>query len=378
MPRHLQLDCLRGAAILGILLFNIVSFGLPSAAYLNPAWQGMPSRADTLIWLVLDVFGELKFLSLLALLFGAGIVWQLPRGMCWLRARMGWLVVFGLAHGLLLWEGDILLSWGLTGLLACRIISASRNATALLRCGIICYLVGCLVLVVYALLVGDSPGNDWLPSAAELSYERYLKLNGGWMAVSERLNQFDAKLLALVTQYGWELCGLILMGAALTRTGWLLGERSLNHYRTAALGLLLPGFAITTCGSLSQWLTGWDFRWSGFWLQIPRELASPLLALGYVALLHAIWPKIAALPLTCGLSLIGRMALSNYILQTLICLGGFSWLGGYQHYSRWQLTCWVPIIWLLNWSFSTLWSKYFSLGPLEWGWRWLTRQTANR
>ena len=73
MQRYLALDFIRGCAILGILLLNIVGFGLPSAAYLNPAWHNSISVAEIWTWGLLDAFAQLKFLTLFALLFGAGL-----------------------------------------------------------------------------------------------------------------------------------------------------------------------------------------------------------------------------------------------------------------------------------------------------------------
>ncbi len=376
MPRYPQLDFLRGLAILGILLLNIVSFALPSAAYLNPAWQGPPSQADTLDWMILDLFAELKFLSIFALLFGAGLVFQLPRGQSWLLRRLGLLMTLGLVHGLLLWEGDILLAWGITGLFACRLIANSSDNAALLRSGVVFYLFGVVMLVCYALMAGTHAGSDWLPQASEVMMEQYLKLHGGWLQVQERLSQFDGRLLALFTQYGWELIGLMLAGAALTRNGWLIGQRSRAHYWRCAGVLLGIGGIITAIGTYLQYQTQWSFRWSGFWLQAPRELGAPLMSLGYIAMTHALWPWLSSRRLCNAISRVGKMALSNYILQTLICLTLFSWGGLFLQFSRWQLTLLVPFIASVNLIFSWLWLRHYRQGPLEWGWRYLTQWLA--
>ena len=68
LPRIATLDCVRGIAILGILLLNISAFGLPKAAYLNPAYLGMPSSRDAWTWALLDIFAQAKFLAMFALL----------------------------------------------------------------------------------------------------------------------------------------------------------------------------------------------------------------------------------------------------------------------------------------------------------------------
>ncbi|KMV73254.1 hypothetical protein AI29_02265 [bacteria symbiont BFo2 of Frankliniella occidentalis] len=376
MPRYPQLDCLRGIAILGILLLNIVSFALPSAAYLNPAWQGPPSDTDTLVWGILELFAEMKFLSLLGLLFGAGIIFQLPRGLPWITHRLLWLIVIGVLHGILLWQGDILLSWGLTGLLVYRVIAYSDRSENLLRTGVIFYLFGVGLLAGYALVSGHQPGSDWLPQPADIAAERTVALKGGWLAIHDRLEQFDGRLLALVTQYGWELAGLMMIGAALTRQGWLLGQRSVGHYRRCYRYLLPIGFMLTATSVALQYATGWAFRWSGFWLQIPLELGTPFIAVGYIALFHAHWQRLSGWRLTSLLIQVGRMALSNYLLQTLVCTTVFSVLGYFMALTRSQLLAVVPLVWLLNLAFSYYWLRYFRQGPLEWCWRRLTRWTA--
>ena len=78
MERNVTLDFVRGVAILGILLLNISAFGLPKAAYLNPAWYGAITPQDAWTWAFLDLIGQVKFLTLFALLFGAGLQMLLP------------------------------------------------------------------------------------------------------------------------------------------------------------------------------------------------------------------------------------------------------------------------------------------------------------
>src|SRR5690606_8688454 len=99
MERNVTLDFVRGVAILGILLLNISAFGLPKAAYLNPAWYGDITRSDAWTWAVLDLFAQVKFLTLFALLFGAGLQLLLKRGTRWIQSRLTLLVLLGFIHG---------------------------------------------------------------------------------------------------------------------------------------------------------------------------------------------------------------------------------------------------------------------------------------
>lgn len=84
MERNVTLDFIRGVAILGILLLNISAFGLPKAAYLNPALVWQHYFIGCTDWAVLDLFAQVKFLTLFALLFGAGLQMLLPRGKRWI------------------------------------------------------------------------------------------------------------------------------------------------------------------------------------------------------------------------------------------------------------------------------------------------------
>ncbi|MBK0092032.1 DUF418 domain-containing protein YeiB [Erwinia sp. S59] len=378
MQRYLALDFIRGCAILGILLLNIVGFGLPSAAYLNPAWQGAVSFSDAWTWAIMDGLAQLKFLTLFALLFGGGLYLQIPRGSRWMSARLTLLVLLGFIHSIFFWEGDILLDYGLTGLIIWRMLREVPSDKALLQTGVLLYLTGCGVLLVFWGISSPEPGRSWLPGAADIEYESYWKLVGGWEAIQNRLEHLSSSLMALAAQYGWQLAGLMLIGAALMRSGWLKGEFSVQHYRRSAALLLTIGWLIAIPGIVAQWLLGWEFRWSGFLLQVPRDLASPFISLGYAALCFGFWPQIGATRFSYALQCVGRMALSNYLLQTLICTTLFYRFNLFLKFDRLHLLALVPVIWLVNILFSVLWLRFFPQGPMEWIWRKLTRLAAGK
>ncbi|SFN32069.1 uncharacterized protein SAMN05216516_105155 [Izhakiella capsodis] len=376
MQRNMALDFIRGCAVLGILLLNIVSFGLPRAAYLNPAWAGSVSFGDALIWALMDLLAQLKFLSLFALLFGAGLVMLLPRGKSWIQARLTLLIMLGFIHGVFFWQGDILLDYGLMGLISWRMIRDAHSTGMLLRTGILLYLTGSLMLLLFGFISHPIPGDGWLPGAADVEYEKFWHLHGGMLAIDSRLNALGDGLLALGAQYGWQLAGLMLTGAALMRSGWLQGKFSPAHYRWIAWIFIVAGALVDLLGITLQWRTGWDFRWSAFFLQIPLELSAPVQAIGYAALVLACWPRWSHYRLVQLISQVGRMALSNYLLQTLICTTLFDTFGLFMTLNRVQLLCVVPIIWMVNLLFSHFWLRRFHQGPMESLWRKLTRRTA--
>ncbi|WP_413737963.1 DUF418 domain-containing protein YeiB [Sodalis sp. RH21] len=375
--RIAMLDCARGMAILGILLMNITSFGLPKAAYLNPAFMGAPSLADAWTWALMDMLAQVKFLTLFALLFGAGLQMLIPRGDRWIRSRLLWLMIFGLIHGIFFWDGDILFDYALVGLICLGAIRRTDSVRGLMIGGIALYIVGlCILLLMQWLLAGAPPGRFWTPGVADRIYEYYWQTTGGPEAWRVRLDLLQASFMSLAAQYGWLLAGAMLIGAALMRTGWLAGAMPLAHYRKMAALLIPLGLAINLPSVAAQWQSGWDYRWCAFLLQIPRELGAPFQALGYAALWYGFWPTLSGLRITRYIGNVGRMALTNYLLQTLLCTLAFNQLGLFMAYGRAELLLFVPPIWLANMLFSTLWLRFFSQGPMEWLWRRLTRLTG--
>lgn len=376
MERNVTLDFVRGVAILGILLLNISAFGLPKAAYLNPAWSGSASLSDAWTWALLDLLAQVKFLTLFALLFGAGLQLLLPRGKRWIQSRLTLLALLGFIHGLFFWDGDILLAYALVGLVSWRMVREAHHVKSLFNTGVVLYLTGIAVLVLLGLISGTAANRSWAPDAANLQYEQYWKLHGGMEAVSNRADMLSDNLLALGAQYGWQLAGMMLMGAALMRSGWLKGQFSLRHYRRTGALLVAAGMAVNLPAIFAQWYLTWDYRWCAFLLQAPRELSAPLQAIGYAALAWGYWPQLCRFRLVGAIACVGRMALTNYLLQTLICTTLFYHLGLFMRFNRLQLLAFVPPIWAVNLLISSLWLRRFRQGPVEWLWRQLTLRAS--
>lgn len=377
MERNVTLDFVRGIAILGIQLLNISAFGLPKAAYLNPAWYGAITQRDAWSWAILDLFAQVKFLSLFAILFGAGLQMLLSRGKRWIQSRLTLLVLLGFIHALFFWDGDILLAYGLVGLIAWRMIRDAQSVKTLFNTGVVLYLIGIAVLLLLGGISGTQANRAWLPDAANLQYEAWWKTSGSAIeAVSNRADMLSNMLLALGAQYGWQLAGLMLIGAALMRSGWLKGQFSLRHYRRVGAQLIILGMLINLPAIIAQWQLGWSYRWCAFILQAPRELGAPIQAVGYAALIWGFWPQMCASKLVSAITCVGRMALSNYLLQTILCTTLFNHLGLFMKFDRLQLLAFVPAVWVVNLLFSVFWLKYFRQGPMEWLWRQLTARAA--
>ena len=195
-------------------------------------------------------------------------------------------------------------------------------------------------------------------------------------AISNRTDMLSANLLALGAQYGWQLAGMMLIGASLMRCGWLKGQFSLRHYRRCAAVCIPLGMLINLPAIIAQWHLNWDYRWCAFLLQAPREIGAPIQTLGYAALAYGYWPQIGRFRLSAAVARVGRMALTNYLLQTLICTTLFYHFGLFMAFDRLTLLAFVLPVWLVNLIFSWLWLRYFRQGPVEWLWRQLTARAS--
>ena len=208
------------------------------------------------------------------------------------------------------------------------------------------------------------------------AFEKYWKINGGMEAVSNRVDMMSNSLLALGAQYGWQLAGMMLLGAALMRSGWLKGQYSLQHYRRTGVLLVILGMAINLPAIVAQWHLDWAYRWCAFLLQAPRELGAPLQTIGYAALMFGFWPQLSRLKWVIAIACVGRMALTNYLLQTLICTTLFYQVGLFMKFDRLELLYFVIPVWAVNLLFSVIWLRFYRQGPVEWLWRQLTLRAA--
>lgn len=169
---------------------------------------------------------------------------------------------------------------------------------------------------------------------------------------------------------------MMLIGAALMRSGWLKGQFSLRHYRRTGFVLVAIGVTINLPAIALQWQLDWAYRWCAFLLQMPRELSAPFQAIGYASLFYGFWPQLSSFKLVLAIACVGRMALTNYLLQTLICTTLFYHLGLFMHFDRpgaagvcysgmageYPLLCYLAAL--------------LPPGPVEWLWRQLTLRAA--
>jgi uncharacterized protein len=388
--RIASLDVLRGFAVLGILVMNIQAFAMIGSAYINPTAYGDLTGANYWVWVASHVLADLKFISLFSMLFGAGVVLFAQRieksggrpAPLHYR-RMGWLVLFGLLHAHLLWSGDILYTYGICGMLVYLV--RKRSPPTLFILAVLLLAIGSAISWGIGRSLQSAPDaalarladEFWQPEPATVAQELQA-YRGGWLRQmptrSEESLFFETTLF--VTMYFWRAAALMLIGMALFKLGILEGARSTRFYLGLVALAVLVGIPIIAYGVDQNFKAGWSLRYSFFFGPGSQYnyWGSVLVALGWVGvvLLATRWAALDRA--TRRLGAVGRMAFTNYILETLICTTIFygHGLGLFGRVERVGQMLIVVGVWVVLLLVSPIWLRYCRFGPLEWVWRSLT------
>ena len=404
-----QLDLLRGIAVLGILIMNIKGFALISAIYINPLALGPIDLIDWGQFVIERVFVDYKFLGIFSLLFGAGIalidqkfrdktrVSDLNRDLnrsdsdlfgsyrslfqpYWYQAsRLLVLALFGACHAFMLWYGDILLSYAICGFVVLFFVRLSPKFLFALA-------VGFALVPFWYFSKGQisisnaSPeslvsmaNSFWTPASNSVANE-VGSYTGSWQAQFQaRVSSVKFMLLHLFPQENfWKSSCFMLLGIALYQYGFFSGKWQTTQYLKFGIVLTVVGLIITIAGTINDIYHQFNIQQSLYLGRALLYLGSIPQAIGYAALFYYCYqrfgffrsPKIAA---------VGRLALSNYIFQTLLCTGIFyGWgLGWYGEFDSFSVLAFVAFVWTIQIVLSTIWLKHFSQGPLETAWRLL-------
>jgi uncharacterized protein len=397
--RLIALDVLRGVAVMGILLMNIVGFGLPQAAYLNPAAFGGSSGADLAVWVIGFVLVDGKMRALFSLLFGASMALMIDRaeaagqdGSIVHLRRMATLLAIGAVHAYLIWSGDILIPYAVVGTLALAHIR--RDARELVAIAMVLLLAQWLLLG--SLLGGFGTLRDaaavpgaphavvraWrdiadqigIPSPAATARELATFRGSYAIILAERLRHAATPFLQLI-DIGAETLALMLLGAAGLRTGFLAGTWPAATYRRVMLGaygLALPALALIAMATIRS---GFD---EVLTVHAATLYAAPfriLVMIGHVALLLLWLRRSPGSRLIGRVAAVGRSAFTNYLATSIVMTTlfyGYGW-GLFGQLSRAQLYALVPVAWVAMLAWSRPWLNRYRYGPFEWLWRSMAR-----
>lgn len=376
--RIATLDVLRGFALFGILLMNMEAFSGPmdmSFTGIDPHWQGWDYWADAFVY----VFVQGKFFTLFSLLFGAGFAVMAQRAAIagrdftrfYLRRSLG-LLVIGVLHGLLLWSGDILVAYALLSFVLLAFREAPRSwlpalgTMAYLGAAVLMLMLGALMQLVPA----DAASAQAAAAAKAIEAQRQAYGHGSYLqAVAQRLRDVFASLGALLV-VGPQVLGMFLIGAWFARSGAIAEPGRYPRLWAGLRWLLLPiGLAVML---LSTWVLPYNapgqFNMRSAGAYALTAVAGLMMCLGYLAWgvrwsRHLQW-----------LAPAGRMALSNYLGQSLVCtlvFYGYG-LGWFEQMGRASQLLFAVGLFALQVLLSQLWLRRFQYGPVEWLWRAFT------
>ena len=381
-----SLDLLRGFALLGILIINIQVFSMISAAYLNPTAYGDLSGVNGWVYILSHVLADQKFMTLFTILYGAGIVLMTSRaeargassaGVHYRRTFI--LLVIGLMHAYLLWAGDVLVSYALCALVVFPFRKLSPMT--LLTLGLCSVLIASAIFLFTGLSLGHIPPDaiaemtdNWKPSPERVQKEVTAYRSGWFQQMEERVDT----ALFLQTKgfllWGfWRIGGLMLVGMALFKWRVLTAGRSRGFYFGLAAAGLTLGWSLASYGLVRNFSRNWSLDCQFIGSQY-NYWGSILVSLGYLSVVMLICKSDLGGRLLQSISAVGRTALSNYLLQTLLCTTlfyghGFGLFGSVERTGQVAI---VVLVWIVQLVASSWWVKRFRYGPAEWVWRSLT------
>lgn len=376
------IDILRGFTILGILLVNMPLYAWPNWGPMRAIRANLPGShldeaASWLLWL----FAEDKFYPLLSFLFGLGFSIQISRApaedfLPVYRRRLLALLLIGLLHGLLIWSGDILVTYALVGffLLPFR----SCGSKTILFSAILCVLLPIALFPLQTDLhrrlfshVLD-PGVDYKLLWNE-SLRTYARGSFGQItadrarAVTWNLS-FPISLL--------QILGFFLLGLYAGRRQFFLNlQAHLSILRKALCWALLPAIVgMWVRAGAVQLPHAFGIRFGAFAEGVLETAGNLAVSFTYAGILILLAHRPRWGPLLAPLANVGRMALTNYLLQSVVCTTlffsyGFGLYGTVHPAAGLALSI---AIYALQVPLSVWWLAHFRFGPIEWVWRSLT------
>jgi len=411
-------DVIRGFSLMGILIMNVTDFAYGFANYavplstVKPVFHGAHWKINTAAWFLRWILAEGKMRALFSMLFGAGVVLLTARAEsrgAGVRAadiytrRNMWLVLFGMLHCYLIWNGDILYFYGLAALL---FLFPFRNLKPkkLLWTASIILLLNTLIVQGGQTLAASHTMKQAQKANLALAHHQVLTEDQisdlkSWQNMQDRWRLPSKKIYKDIAahQKGWlsqgadakdalmgelkgayfgfgDWVGLMLLGMALYRLGFFSLKSSTRTYvLTAVIGLGIA-WPVTYWGCWYAWRSHFDMFTTAYALDFPYDLTRVAGALGNAAVLLLLARFGVFKWLLARIAAVGQMALSNYILtsltmKTIFVWGPWHWYGYVEYYKVYYA---VAAMWVVNLIFSALWLRYFRFGPLEWCWRSLT------
>ena len=408
--RFVSLDLLRGIAILGILVMNIYAFAMPFIAYTNPLRMGGTEPWNVGTWIFTHVLFDQKFISIFAMMFGAGIVLMSGRAESggnkpagFYYRRQLWLVVIGAIHAYLIWIGDILFMYALIGMLAYLFRKRTPKTLIIIACCLLPFtllfnygnayqttkMMGMAAEAELLVEQGEELDDeqqrlleDWegmrtfmMPTDEDIANEVDV-YRGDYVGIVQHRAPIVAMMqLFFVFGYGlFRVGGLMLIGMALMKLGVFTAQRSSTFYTRLMLAGYVLGLPMTVFSAVDLHAHDFDPLYMMSSGGLANYFGSILVALGHIGLVMLIAKSGALAGLMSRFAAVGRMALTNYLMHSVVLTTVFYGygLGLYGSVPRlWQMAFVAAVIGFQLW-FSPWWLERYRFGPVEWLWRSVT------
>jgi len=381
--RIVFIDVLRGMALFGILAANMRAFFAPIDAYgdIGALFHG---RADVLAQFFIDAFIQGKFITIFSFLFGMGFAIQMTRAeargarfMGFYPRRLLALALFGLIHGILIWAGDILLTYACSG--AILLLFRKRQQKTLLWWAGGLFALPVVVQSVFLALYFSRFRQPWMvPKPPDLK-KFYAVINiyaHGSVRQILAQNWVEWKHELPTTLFAIYATALFLLGMWVWRAGVV---QRLEDYRPVLkrvcswcipVGLIIniytaTIFAVIPPGTVSLW---------GFFAGVLWLPGSHILSAGYMSGLALLYLREEKRRFLLPFAAVGRMALTDYLMQSVVCTLFF------YHYTTGLYGRIGPALGLIptfvlygaQVVFSNWWLQRYRFGPMEWLWRGMT------
>jgi uncharacterized protein len=378
------IDILRGLALFGILAANIRGFAGPPAVYGAPHlfW---PALHDRLAQAFIETFIQGKFITIFAFLFGVGFAVQFDRanergarfGRTYSR-RLFLLLLFGLVHALLIWFGDILLVYALDGFLL-MLFRKRRNKTVLIWAGVFMMVIPLLITGMFIASQFGVPLPDPAPKTEEIAAAAKIYEDGTFVEITQQ-RALDAvqNNWVFIPLFTWQVLAFFLAGMfAWRKRVFHPAPESLPLYRR----WMWLGLAVGLTGNIAFTVIRWFLdppamptNWTSFLMLPLNVLSVPMLSIGYICLVILICQSEAWRARLHRFAAIGRTALTNYLLQSVIgTLIFYNYgLGFFGDAGPALLLPLTVVLFIAQMYLSPWWLARYRFGPVEWLWRRLT------
>ena len=374
---------------------------MPSMAYFSPVVYDI-NPLNHIIYSITHIIADQKFMSIFSMLFGASTILFInsvkkreKSPLLFFSSRNFWLLILGLIHSSYFWYGDILFIYALCAFLLFFFKNITSKKQFILGCFI--YLIPTFSnYAIYEYVIDyldqaekDVIINHWNPSNEILQqeldayrgpYKKQVQYRATMWSSNNKNNDSSGDIgegiigLSFLIDLFSRSFGMMLIGMACFSWGVFSNSLSKSFYKKLMIYGLGIGLPLSMIGLFFTYSFDWDWKYIQFVGRSPNNIATPLIAFGYIGIIMLWIRKGSFRNLQEKLRSIGKTALTAYLIQTVISTFIFYGIGlglfGYVN-RAYQLVI-MFFIWFVLLKLCPMWLSKYQYGPVEWIWRMLT------